>query len=131
VRLDLRRRLEREAKRENRSANNEAVARLEKSFDREARVDEMLGGPEQVALLKMFASRLDLVRAKHGSGWEQADALTDLAATMREVLEHIVPALHSVTIALRDESGVALPQFTSFSEKAWAAKLRAEESMKR
>jgi hypothetical protein len=131
VRQELRLRLEREAKKSERSANNEAVARLEKSFDQETRVDEMLGGPQQAALLRLFASRLDLVRAKHGSGWAEGEALTDLARTIREVVEQIIPNVHSVRIALRHESGADLPNFTSYSEKAWADMLAAEAGGKR
>jgi hypothetical protein len=133
VREELRRRLERAAKKSDRSANNEAVARLEKSFYGEASVDEMLGGPKQAALLRLFASQLDLAKAKYGPGIELSDgeALIDLTGAIRDVLRQLLPTLHSVKIAMCDDNGAEIGSAISFTEKAWARMLREEELTKR
>ena len=105
------------------------MARIEKSFDQEARADEMLGGPEQAALLRLFASHLDLARAKYGPEMRLSDgeALRDLTNAIRDVLRQLVPTLHSVKIALCDDNGAEIASSSSFTEKAWANKLRTEE----
>jgi hypothetical protein len=101
VREDLRRRLEREANKQDHSTNNEAVLRLEQSFQDEDR----LGGPELAAVMHSFNAEMEFVKVSYAEiGGD--DALVRIAVAFRNVAEKLIPDLHSVKITrLKNDKG--------------------------
>jgi hypothetical protein len=91
IREDLRRKLEREAKKKEVSLNAEMVDRLIRSFDGPERVNDALGGEHTAALLRGFAAAIARVEARIGRRWNEDD----------EARERAYDAVHTV---LRDLS---------------------------
>jgi hypothetical protein len=71
LREELRRLLEREAKKRDHSLNTEIVDRLEESFRRPESLDEMLGGAHTAALVRMIAGAIGTIESRHGKRWDQ------------------------------------------------------------
>ena len=96
----LRRRLEKEAARNDRSMNAEIIARLWETFADEDR----FGGPEQAAMLQNFA--FDMARAKAATEHDSADDnLRRIAAAFLNLADNWMSDLHSVIIARRKAKG--------------------------
>ncbi|MCK1400122.1 Arc family DNA-binding protein [Bradyrhizobium sp. 4] len=66
IREGLRRRIERDAEKNNRSANNEAVARLESSYskhEQQALIETLVGGEFNADFLRLVALKMQLLQA--------------------------------------------------------------------
>jgi hypothetical protein len=66
----LRRRLEREAKRQEVSLNAEMTRRLESGLDAEERVADLVGGEKNLQLFKVIGPAIARIEAETGKGWE-------------------------------------------------------------
>jgi hypothetical protein len=72
VREGLLDQLEQESKKSNRTLTGEIIYRLERSFEKESRVSDLLGGPETAAVLRILAGEIDLL--KHdSSNYDEVD----------------------------------------------------------
>jgi hypothetical protein len=97
LREDLRRRLERDAKKGDRSLNAEIVERLERSYEVASKLEEALGGGHTAALLQILASEIQLMEKTLGSDWTK-DEKTAMAVgqAIARTLSPTMPSLAGI-----------------------------------
>ncbi|MBR0901219.1 Arc family DNA-binding protein [Bradyrhizobium liaoningense] len=71
VREELRKRLERESQRNDRSLNNEITTRLENSFAQTERLEEIFGGARNLALFRSLSGTIASIEAQTGRSWNE------------------------------------------------------------
>ena len=109
----LRRKLEREAKRNDRSMNAEIIHRLEQSFR-----------PSPLDLFAMLRNALDDGASRFGKG--DSLALLYVVDPIKAALVQLLPNLYSVQITLIVNDGSPSSTATSYSDRGWEMKTGEE-----
>lgn len=119
IREDLRRRLEREAKKRSVSLNAEMADRIEQSFDQEDLVNKMLGGEHTAIFLKVLGLMIQAVEHRKGHRWnEDHDTLEQMLIALLSYLESFGPSAEEMRAIARSN-----PDKTGLQAALVAAKL--------
>ena len=103
----LRHRLEREAALNRRSMNGEVIHRLEESFRRTERLNDVFGGAHNVALFRQLAGAIGLVEVREGKSWTMDFmAAREVLVAFFDVLKREMPGLKTITFETKDETGL-------------------------
>jgi hypothetical protein len=101
----LRKKLERAAQQRQSSMNSEIVRRLEESFAQAQKIEDVLGGPENAAMLRLIAAEADLLKARYGAGTLGDEKAAAASRIIIDVLTRtVLPTLKSVKLTMDDDS---------------------------
>ena len=106
MREELRRKLVKDAERNDRTLNGEIVDRLEHSYAQADRLEEIFGGARNVALFKALGGHIGLIEAERKKGWSEDHAgVIAVARAFADLLAKQMPGFEFVQIGVRRPDG--------------------------